>query len=202
MRLFPVVLILAFILFPYLPEAGAEGIRFQVRRILNEGETPAATPETFPYSRGPVETEVPVAPEAVLDAADVAYATVPLKKEVWNQLPSGSWKEGPEGTRELLYSEEIKLDFPADPRVEFVLTSTGSKKLEEFTGSNIRNGAAVIGNNQVLSKAVILAPITDGRVKLFHVEENLNTLVKFLNDMGVKLLVRPEDAESKKTQAP
>jgi len=201
MRVFATIIMSAFLLLPHVPAASAEGIQFQVRRILNEDEIKTSPPETFPYSRGPVKVDVMVAPEAILTVSDVEYATIPMKPEVWNQLPAETWKEGPEGAREIIYLKESKLDLPADPRVEFVLTSSGSKKLEEFTRKSIRSGAAVLGNNQVLSRAVILAPVTDGKVKLFHVEKNLNDLVKFLNQMGVKLLVRSTAVKEDKPSA-
>jgi preprotein translocase subunit SecD len=97
---------------------------------------------------------------------------------------------GSDGYKELRYSEQDKLNLTAEPRIEFTLTPNGKKKLEDFTKNNLKKSVAVIGDNRILAKVMIMEPISSGKIQIIAPTNSVNEMAKLVESIGLKLKVK------------
>jgi hypothetical protein len=170
----------------------ADSSKFQVRLVLDQQEAQSIPHDVFPYtsSRGQI-TEVAVAKDAILSIEDVQEVSIEIQENLLKNLPEEYWTIGPNGHKLLRYIQQDKLNLITEPRINFTLTETGKKKFAEFTGNNLRKFIAVIGDNRILAKVMITAPIMGGKFNIFSPTDKVNEMVKLVESFGLKLTAIP-----------
>gem|GEM_PF-1641185 len=181
----------------------ADSPNFQMRLVLDEKEAQTVPHDIFPYtSPKGQKTEIYVAKDIILAVEDVQDVLIELQEDLLKKLPQEYWTIGSDGYKVLHYTQEDRLNLTAEPRIDFTLTEAGKKKLADFTKNNLQKFAAVIGDNRVLAKVKITAPISSGKFQIFSPTDKVNEMAKLVESMGLKLEVKPckehLDAESLK----
>lgn len=166
-----------------------------LRLVLSEEEAKTAPHEVLPYRHGAINTEVTVGMDSILSNFDVESVTVALPPEILASIPASSLKEAPDGRKRLLASADGSLDMPVDPRIRITLNANGKQKLADFTTRNLQKKAAVTGNGRVLSRVLIIAPVGSGVMRVTLPVDNLNQMIRFINDMGLELEAVPQAPE-------
>ncbi|MBD3246714.1 MAG: hypothetical protein GF333_06835 [Candidatus Omnitrophica bacterium] len=170
----------------------ANNSQFQVRLALEEKETQTMPHDLFPYTLpGGEEIQLAVAKDVVLSTQDVQEASIRLQEDLIKDMPDAVWTVDSDGLKVLRYTEQDKLNLTAEPRIEFKLTDEGARKFADFTKKNTRKSVAVIGDNRVLAKVMIMEPITSGKIQIFTPTDKVNEIAKLVERMGLKLEVRP-----------
>lgn len=170
----------------------ADNAQFQVRLALEEKEAQTMPHDTLAYTspRGD-EVQLAVAKDVVLSTEDVQEASIRLQEDLIKDMPDAVWTIDFDGLKVLRYSEQDRLNLTAEPRIEFKLTSDGAKRFADFTKKNIKKFVAIIGDNRVLAKVLIVAPIEGGRIQIFAPTDKTNEMAKLVERMGLKLKIRP-----------
>lgn len=170
----------------------ANDSQFQVRLVLDAEEAKTIPHDSFSYTspRGK-NTELYVAKDIILSAQDVQDVYIKLQEDLLKDLPDGYWTIGSDGLKVLRYNEQDKLNLTAEPRIEFELTAEGAKKFTDFTKNHTQKSVAVIGDNQVLEKVMIMTPIQSGKIQILAHTDKINEMVKLVEGMGLKLKAKP-----------
>lgn len=174
----------------------ADNSQFQVRLALDEKEAQAVSHDTLPYtSPSGEEMQLPVGKDIVLSVQDVQDASIRLQEDLIKDIPDAVWTVDSDGLKVLRYTEQDKLNLTAEPRIEFKLTAEGTKKFADFTRNNVKKSAAVIGNNRVLVKVMIMVPVEGGKIQISSPTDKVNEMVKLVESMGLKLKVKATTAQ-------
>ncbi len=121
---------------------------------------------------------------------DVQDASIRLQEDLIKDMPDAVWTVDSDGFKVLRYTKQDKLNLTAEPRIEFKLTADGAKKFADFTKNNMRKSVVVIGNNRILEKVMIMAPIEGGKIQIFAPTDKVNEMVKLVESMGLKLKIK------------
>jgi len=174
----------------------ADNSQFQVRLVLDDKEAQVISHDTLPYTspRGE-EIQLPVGKDIVLSVQDVQDTSIRLQEDLIKDMPDAVWTVDSDDVKVLRYTEQDKLNLTAEPRIEFKLTADGAKKIADFTRNNVKKSVAVIGNNRVLAKVMIMAPIESGKIQIFSPTDKVNEMAKIVEGMGLKLKIKPTTAK-------